>query len=111
MLRLVPQTCIPILPKKGFLYCADLFKASLMALEYNKRALAALLNRRSFLGIWTVKQSFIPYHDKSSMRGMAKVVVHILLSGMRAIGRTLESGRRVSESSSVWKVVWDFWLD
>ncbi|GFX78052.1 hypothetical protein TNCV_972061 [Trichonephila clavipes] len=50
------------------------------------------MNRRSFLGIWTVKQSSIPCHDKSLMRGMVKVVVYILLSGMMAIGRLWNSG-------------------
>ncbi|GFW26767.1 hypothetical protein TNCV_2851571 [Trichonephila clavipes] len=52
------------------------------------------LNRRFPLGIWTAKQSSIPYCDKSLMLGMAKVVVFILLSSMTVIGRTMGSGRR-----------------
>ncbi|GFX73291.1 hypothetical protein TNCV_4206411 [Trichonephila clavipes] len=38
------------------------------------------------------------------MLGMAKVVFSILLSGMMAIGRAMESGRRGYGSSSGWKV-------
>ncbi|GFW41264.1 hypothetical protein TNCV_1002571 [Trichonephila clavipes] len=38
------------------------------------------------------------------MLGMAKVVFSILLSGMTAIGRAMESGRRGYGSSSGWKV-------
>ncbi|GFX33432.1 hypothetical protein TNCV_4122661 [Trichonephila clavipes] len=38
------------------------------------------------------------------MLGMAKLVFSILLSGMIAIGRAMESGRRVYGSSSGWKV-------
>ncbi|GFX41872.1 hypothetical protein TNCV_389851 [Trichonephila clavipes] len=52
------------------------------------------LNRRFYLDIWTVKQSSIPYRESLKMLGMAKVVFSILLSGMTAIGRTMESGRR-----------------
>ncbi|GFV68941.1 hypothetical protein TNCV_4256621 [Trichonephila clavipes] len=38
------------------------------------------------------------------MLGMAKVVFSILLSGMTAIGRAMESERRGYGSSSGWKV-------
>ncbi|GFV21531.1 hypothetical protein TNCV_5121181 [Trichonephila clavipes] len=38
------------------------------------------------------------------MLGMAKEVFSILLSGMMAIGRAMESGRRGYGSSSGWKV-------
>ncbi|GFU75856.1 hypothetical protein TNCV_1653141 [Trichonephila clavipes] len=55
--------------------------------------------RRFFLGIWTVKQSSIPYRE-SVMLSMARVVFSILLSGMTAIGRTRESGRRGYGASS-----------
>ncbi|GFX84164.1 uncharacterized protein TNCV_927751 [Trichonephila clavipes] len=41
---------------------------------------------------------------ESMMLGMAKVVFSILLSGMTAIGRVMESGRRGYGSSSGWKV-------
>ncbi|GFS86608.1 hypothetical protein TNCV_3160611 [Trichonephila clavipes] len=44
---------------------------------------------------------------KSMMLGMAKVVFSILLSGMMAIGRAMESGRRGYGSSSGWKVIVD----
>ncbi|GFW92508.1 hypothetical protein TNCV_518251 [Trichonephila clavipes] len=37
------------------------------------------------------------------MLGMAKVVFSILLSGMTAIGRAMESGKRGYGSSSGWK--------
>ncbi|GFY28254.1 hypothetical protein TNCV_4395881 [Trichonephila clavipes] len=67
------------------------------------------LNRRFILGVWTVKQSSIPYRE-SMMLGMAKVVFSILLSGMMAIGRAMESGRRGYGSSSGWKVFEFFWL-
>ncbi|GFU34487.1 hypothetical protein TNCV_1992291 [Trichonephila clavipes] len=43
------------------------------------------------------------------MLGMAKVVFSILLSGMMAIGRAMESGRRGYGSSSGWKV-FEFFL-
>ncbi|GFU04194.1 probable RNA-directed DNA polymerase from transposon X-element [Trichonephila clavipes] len=51
---------------------------------------------RFSLGIWTVKQSSIPYRVKTWMLGMAKVVFSILLSGMMA----MESGRRGYGASS-----------
>ncbi|GFV66156.1 hypothetical protein TNCV_2900821 [Trichonephila clavipes] len=57
------------------------------------------------LGIWTVKSSSIPYHVKSLMLGLAKVVFSILLSGMRAIGRTMEPGRHGYGASSGRKVL------
>ncbi|GFW46296.1 hypothetical protein TNCV_1387981 [Trichonephila clavipes] len=41
------------------------------------------------------------------MLGMAKVVFSILLSGMMAIGRAMESGRRGYGSSSGWKCTRD----
>ncbi|GFU17405.1 retrovirus-related Pol polyprotein from transposon TNT 1-94 [Trichonephila clavipes] len=43
------------------------------------------------------------------MLGMAKVVFSILLSGMTAIGRAMESGRRGYGSSSGWKYSNDNW--
>ncbi|GFS94605.1 hypothetical protein TNCV_3649611 [Trichonephila clavipes] len=56
----------------------------------------------AFLGVWTAKQSSIPYQDMSSMRGMAKVVFYVLLSGMMTIGWTIGSGRRGYCALSGW---------
>ncbi|GFV72986.1 hypothetical protein TNCV_1734541 [Trichonephila clavipes] len=42
----------------------------------------------------------VPYRVKSLMLGMAKVVFSILLSGMMAIGRAMESGRSGYDASS-----------
>ncbi|GFY07113.1 hypothetical protein TNCV_4903551 [Trichonephila clavipes] len=56
----------------------------------------------AFLGVWTAKQSSIPYQDMSSMRGMANVVLYVLPSGMMTIGWTIGSGRRGYCALSGW---------
>ncbi|GFU84031.1 hypothetical protein TNCV_4345751 [Trichonephila clavipes] len=61
------------------------------------------LNRRFLLGVWTVnspQSHIVRVYDA----GHCKVVFSILLSGMMAIGRAMESGRRGYGSSSGWKV-------
>ncbi|GFY31502.1 hypothetical protein TNCV_4693461 [Trichonephila clavipes] len=62
------------------------------------------IRRRFPLGVGTVKTALNPISRKSMMLGMAKVVFSILLSGMMAIGRTMESGRNGYGASSGWKV-------
>ncbi|GFT68488.1 hypothetical protein TNCV_2204081 [Trichonephila clavipes] len=56
------------------------------------RAAMHALNRRFPLGVRTVKQFSIPYHDSFHDAGNDKSGVFIWLSGMMAIGRTMELG-------------------
>ncbi|GFX16968.1 hypothetical protein TNCV_2519451 [Trichonephila clavipes] len=75
-----------------------LFNTNYSVNEYNNRRCIDV----AFLGVWTAKQSSIPYQDKSSTRGMAKVVLYVLLSGMMTIGWTIGSGRRGFCALSGW---------
>ncbi|GFV94819.1 hypothetical protein TNCV_1028171 [Trichonephila clavipes] len=57
------------------------------------------------LSVRTVETVLNPISWKSMMLGMAKAVFSILLSGMMAVDRTMESGRSGYGASSGWKVV------
>ncbi|GFV52790.1 hypothetical protein TNCV_2874611 [Trichonephila clavipes] len=60
-----------------------------------------LLNRRFCLGIWTVKAVLNPISGQGF--GMTRVGCFFLLSGMTAIGWSMESGRR-GYGASGWKI-------
>ncbi|GFT97366.1 hypothetical protein TNCV_243801 [Trichonephila clavipes] len=73
-------------------------KKTRWCIKYNQT-----LNRRFPLGIRTVKTVLKPM-SRVYDAGHGKVVFSILLSGMMAIGRTMESGRSGYGASSGWKV-------
>ncbi|GFY08893.1 hypothetical protein TNCV_4660851 [Trichonephila clavipes] len=58
------------------------------------------LNRRFYLGIWTVKTVLNPISGQVFDAGHDESGVSFLLSGMTAIGWSMESGRRGYGASS-----------
>ncbi|GFX88989.1 hypothetical protein TNCV_2852891 [Trichonephila clavipes] len=71
-----------------------------LELEVNEDDIKELIMERVFLWASGLQNSPQSHIMTSLILGMAKVVVSNLLSGMTAIGRTMESGRRGYGASS-----------